>query len=270
MNPNDPQAEITRMKDGRTELGYKAEHAVDMESGAVVAVTAHGGATGDTASIQETLPAAGEAIAEQIGQAQDGDAAAVHLGGVEELVADKGYHSNEVLRASQEAAVRTYVAEPKRGRRKWEGKKAEQRAVYGNRRRVRGERGKDLLRQRGIKLERCFAHMYATGGLRRLRVRGKVNVRKKLLLQAMAYNLALLLRNIFGAGSPKALKDRVAGMLFAFLRLLDAVSIVSAEVRPKRCTHHITIQTYPAPRRPENGRFRHGLLAVLPRGRGRG
>lgn len=103
------------MKDGRTELAYKAEHAVDMETGAMVAVTAYGGATGDTKSIQETLPAAGEAMAEQIEQAQAQDAGPVHAAGVEEVVADKGYHSNEVLTSAQQAGVRTYIAEPQRG-----------------------------------------------------------------------------------------------------------------------------------------------------------
>lgn len=106
--------------------------------------------------------------------------------------------------------------------------------MYGNRRRIRGERGKSLQRQRGEVLERSFAHMYETGA-RRLQVRGQENVQKKLLLQGMAYNLAILLRKMFGAGSPKALQDRVTSSFFAFLRLLWAVSGVSVIVRlPRR------------------------------------
>ena len=149
MNPHDPEAQITRMKDGRTALAYKAEHAVDMETGAIVAVTAHGGAAGDSASIQETLPAAGEAIAEQISEPTAEGKYAVNVEGVEELVADKGYHAGPVLAAVQEAGVRTYVAEPDRGRRKWAGKQEQQAAVYANRRRIGGNRGKQLLRRRG-------------------------------------------------------------------------------------------------------------------------
>src|SRR5882724_9307510 len=89
INPHDPEAQITRMKDGRIALAYKAEHAVDMDTGAIVAVTAYGGAVGDSASIQETLPAAGEAIAEQIPEPTAEGEYAVNAEGVEELVADK-------------------------------------------------------------------------------------------------------------------------------------------------------------------------------------
>ncbi len=220
MNPHDPEAQITRMKDGRTALAYKAEHAVDMETGAIVAVTAHGGAAGDSASIQETLPAAGEAIAEQIPEPSARGEYAVNVEGVEELVADKGYHAGPVLAAVQEAGVRTYVAEPDRGRRKWAGKQEQQAAVYANRRRISGNRGKQLLRRRGELLERTFAHAYETGALRRLYVRGKANVQKKLLVQAAACNLALLLRRMIGAGTPRALRDTLAGLFLLLSRLL--------------------------------------------------
>ena len=221
VNPHDPEAEITRMKDGRTGLAYKAEHAVDMDTGAIVAVTAHGGAAGDSASIQETLPSAGEAIAEQIPQPTAAGEYAVNVEGVEELVADKGYHAGPVLAAVREAGVRTYVAEPDRGRRKWTGKREQQAAVYANRRRIGGNRGKQLLRRRGELLERTFAHAYETGALRRLYVRGKENVQKKLLVQAAACNLALLLRKMMGAGTPRALHDVVAGLFLALLRLIS-------------------------------------------------
>ena len=93
VNPHDPEAQITRMKDGRTALAYKAEHAVDMDTGAIGAVTTHGGAVGDTTSVKETLPAAGEAVAEQIAEPTASGRFKVYAKGVEELVADKGYHS---------------------------------------------------------------------------------------------------------------------------------------------------------------------------------
>jgi transposase len=229
INPHDPEAQITRMKDGRTALAYKAEHAVDMDTGAIVAVTAHGGAAGDSTSIQETLPAAGEAIADQIAKPTASGKYGVNVKGVEELVADKGYHAGPVLKVMRGIGVRTYVAEPDRGRRKWAGKREQQAAVYANRRRISGNRGKQLLRRRGELLERTFAHAYETGALRRLYVRGKRNVQKKLLVQAAACNLALLLRKMIGAGTPRALQDAVAGLFFILLRLF---SLATADCGP--------------------------------------
>ena len=130
------------------------------------------------------------------------------------MVADKGYHSNEVVLGLDELEVRTYIAEPERGPRNWHGKAAEKAAVYGNRRRIRGNRGKRLQRQRGEKIERNFAHQFDTGGLDRLYVRGKENVHKKLLIQAAACNLALLMRSVYGSGKPKAAHDRARGCHF--------------------------------------------------------
>lgn len=230
VNPHDPEAEITKLKDGRTGLSYKAEHAVDMETGAIVAVTTHGGATGDTESVQETLPAAGEAVAEQIATPTGEGKFGVNVEGIEEVVADKGYHSGEVLVQMRELKVRTYIAEPERGRRHWDGKREQQEAVYGNRRRIHGSRGKALQRKRGEKLERPFAHMYETGRMRRLHVRGKDNVHKKQLLQAAACNLALLLRQQLGAGTPRALHDLLTANLLLLFYVVDLAS--RCESRP--------------------------------------
>jgi len=230
VNPNDPEAEITRLKDGRTALAYKAEQAADMETGAIVAVSTHGGARGDTESIGETLPAAAEAVAEQIAEPTPAGKYEVNFAGVEEVVADKGYHSNEVVRDLTEWGVRSYIAEPERGRRKWEGRRAEQAAVYANRRRIRGERGKRMQAGRGERVERNFAHQFDTGGMDRLYVRGRDNVHKKLLLQAAACNLAMLLRSLYGAGKPRAAHDRRGELVFAIL-WLDSVLTALCEPR---------------------------------------
>ena len=238
VNPHDPEAEITRMKDGRTHVAYKAEQAVDFETGAIVAVTAHGGATGDTESIRETLPAAGEAVAVEIATPTAKGKYEVNAQGMQEIVTDKGYYSGAVLAEMAEWGVRSYVAEPKQGRRKWAGKGEQQAAVYANRRRIGGARGKALLRQRGERLERSFAHQFESGALRRLHVRGRNNVLKKLLLQAAACNLALLLRSLSGAGTPRALQDRVAALLFAILCTLvgrsDAYRLTGDVADPRR------------------------------------
>jgi transposase len=226
-SPSDGEAEITKLKDGRTALAYKAENAVDMETGAIVAVTTHGGAAGDTATVAETVMEAGVAVAALLTADPPEGKYAMHPGGVEEVVADKGYHSNEVAVVFAELELRTYIAEPERGARHWAGKEAEQEAVYGNRRRIRGERGKRLQRQRGEKLERNFAHQFDTGGMDRLYVRGMENVHKKLLIQAAACNLALLMRSMYGAGKPRAAHDQGLEAVFAILMFIEVITRIS-------------------------------------------
>ena len=220
---SDGEAEITKLKDGRTALAYKAENAVDMETGAIVAVTTHGGAVADTATVEATVIEAGVAVAELIDETTLEGKYEVHPGGVEEVVADKGYHSNDVAVGFGEMEVRTYIAEPERGPRNWEGKQAEKEAVYANRRRIRGERGKRLQRQRGERIERNFAHQFDTGGMDRLYVRGMDNVHKKFLIQAAACNLALLMRSMHGAGKPRAAHDRAVGAILGILAVINAV-----------------------------------------------
>jgi transposase len=202
-HPHDPDARITKMKDGRTHLAHKAEHGVDLETGAIVAVTVHEATAGDTATLPETLTTA----ADNVDTVQpDGD-------GVEEAVADKGYHSNQTLVDLEAVGIRAYLSEPTRGRRNWRGKAEARDAVYRNRRRIRGARGKRLLRQRGERLERPFAHLYRTGRLRRTHVRGHTNIRKRVLIQAGACNLALLMRTLIGVGTPRGLQGRLAALL---------------------------------------------------------
>ena len=223
ISPSDGEAEITKLKDGRTALAYKAENAVDMETGAIVAVTTHGGAAADTATVKETVIEAGIAVASLIAEKTPDGEYEVHPAGVEEVVADKGYHSNDVMVGLSQMEVRSYVAEPGRGTRNWEGKEAEKQAVYGNRRRVQGERGKRMQRQRGERIERNFAHQFDTGGLDRLYVRGLANVHKKFLIQAAACNLALLMRSRYGSGKPRAAHDRAAEAILMILAVIKAV-----------------------------------------------
>ena len=143
--------------------------------------------------------------------------------GMCEVVTDKGYHSGASLVSMREMGVRSYVSVSQQPRRNWKGKADEQAAVYANQRRVEGERGKRLLRRRGEFLERPFAHQYETGALRRVHVRGRGNVAKRVLLQAAAFNLALILRSITKAGTPKGLADLKIKLLGAFGRVLVAL-----------------------------------------------
>ena len=222
-SPADPEAEITKLKDGRTALAYKVEQAVDMETGTIVAVTTHGGAVADSATVVETLCEAGVAVAELIPVTTADGKYPVDEGGIAEVVADKGYHSNATMVELQELGLRTYVAEPDRGTRNWNGKTEERDAVYANRRRIGRERGKRFQSQRGEKIERNFAHQFDTGGMDRLYLRGRENVHKRLLLQAAACNLALLLRSLHGAGKPRAAHDLKVEGILAFLRLILAL-----------------------------------------------
>ena len=220
VNPHDPEAHITKMKDGRTHLAYKAEHAVDLETGAVVAVTVAAGDAGDTATILETLPQAGEHIAQVACATNDEKVGErVHPEGPVEAVGDKGYHSNDTLTALADAEVRSYISEPDRGQRNWKDKAEAQAAVYGNRRRIRGEHGKELLRRRGELLERSFAHAYETGGMRRVHLRGRENILKRVLIHLGGFNLSLVMRQLLGKGTPRGLQGLSADALLAFLRL---------------------------------------------------
>ena len=188
-HPWDPDAKVAKMKDGRTHLAHKAEHAVDLETGAIVAVTLQGADTGDTTTIVETAIAA----AEQIEDAQaDLDA----------------------------VGIRSYVAEPDRGRRAWSKAPEVQAPVYGNRRRMRGQRGRRLMRQRGERIERSFAHLYDTGGMRRTHLRGHENILKRLLIHAGGFNLGLVMRHLIGIGTPRGLQGRLAALIATLSVLL--------------------------------------------------
>jgi len=200
-NRHDPDAKITKMKDGRTHLAHKAEHAVDLETGATVAVTVQPADRGDTTSIGETLCEVMETLCEVAAEVERVREMP------EEVVADKGYHSNDVMRDLATMEIRSYASEPDRGRRNWTGKPRERDAVYANRRRIRGARGRRLLRKRGELLERPFAHCYETGGMRRTHLRGHEKILKRLLIHAGAGNVALLMRRLLGAGTPRALRD---------------------------------------------------------------
>ena len=209
-HPKDPDAKITKMKDGRTRLAHKAEHAVDLETGAVVGVSVQDADAGDTQTMLETLVTAAEQV----------DAVLPAGPGSAELVCDKGYHSNQTLVTLAEVEIRSYVSEPDRGRRNWRGKHVARDAVYANRRRIRGARGKRLLRRRGERLERPNAHLYATGGMRRVHLRGHGNILKRLLLQVCGLNLGLLMRQLLGVGTPRGLQGRAYALGDALLLAL--------------------------------------------------
>jgi transposase len=213
-HPHDPDAKITKMKDGRTHLAHKAEHAVDLETGAIVGVTVQDADDGDAETSIETLLTAAEQI----------EAVLPESDGLQEVVGDKGYHSNRSLVDLEAVGVRSYISEPDRGRRNWQKRPAERAAVYRNRRRIRGPRGRRLLRLRGERLERPFAHLYETGGMRRVHLRGHTNILKRLLIHTAGFNLGLLMRQLIGVRTPRALQGRLSAALAALLVVIASLS----------------------------------------------
>ena len=166
------------------------------------------------------------AVAEQVGREAElrpNDKPQVNVDGIEETVTDKGYHSGAVVQRMKAYGVRSYIPEKKqKGRRNWAGKAEEQQAVYANRRRVRGEYGKSLLRRRGELVERSFAHCYETGALRRCHLRGRDNILKRQLVHVGAFNLSLILRKLLGAGTPRELNNRIARLVVRVLLLIPS------------------------------------------------
>jgi len=206
-SPSDPDSGISKMKDGRTRLCHKAEHAVDMASGAVVAVTLHRGEAGDTSSVGATV----EKTEENLGRVEaDGKARKPR---VREAVTDKGYHSNDTLVDFADREWRTYASEPRRGRRRWKGRERERNAVYANRRRIRSPRGKRLLRKRGELLERAFTHYLDGGGMRRTHLRRHHNILKRLMVHVAGFNLGLVMRKLVGRGTPRGLAAALSCLL---------------------------------------------------------
>lgn len=204
-HPHDPDARITKMKDGSTHMAHKLEHGVDLGTTAIVGVTVQGADRGDTQSVRETLLEAATQLEQALPESD----------GVQELVLDRGYHSNDVLRDLGELEIRAYVSEPRRGRRRWADKHAERDAVYSNRRRMKSGHAQWLQRRRAEVVERSFAHTLETGGLRRVHVRRTVNVLKRALLQAATYNLGLLMRALTGVGTPRSLQGRLRALVYA-------------------------------------------------------
>ena len=187
-----------------------------------------------------TLAEAGCSVTEMAGQAARADAVGpietVSEVGVERVVADKGYHSKQALQDLAELAevgVRTVIAEPERKRQKWAGQSAAQAAVYANRRRLNTQTAKALMRRRGELIERSFAHLYDTGGMRRVHLRGKNNIAKRALIHAAAFNLSLILRQMLGVGTARQAADLVAALCFALLRLTQAENTTTCEEWPR-------------------------------------
>lgn len=231
-HPHDPDARITRMKDGRTHLAHKAEHTVDLETQAIISVHLCGADEGDTESLEGSLL---QAQVNLSAVACDEDAQRqLHDHPLREVVTDKGYHSNATVMGLERAGIRGYLSEPDRGRRKWDGDTEAQSAVYANRRRTRGHRGRALQRRRTEYNERSFAHTFETGGMRRVHLRGRDNILKRLFIHAGAANLGLILRKVIGVGTPRGLRDLVLALKSTLDSLKTALTAIATHDTTRR------------------------------------
>ena len=220
-NPHDPDAKITKMKDGTTHLAHKAEHAVDMGengNGVILAVNLCDAAVGDTATLVDTLVLTTENLAALKDDERVADKVSDDF--MDEAVLDKGYHSKQTLLDLEEMGTRSYASEPNRGRQTWDGQADAQAATYANRRRVNGDRGKELLRGRGEKLERTFAHCYETGAMRHLYLRGRENIAKRVLIHAAGCNIGIMMRVKYGLRKPRSHSGGGFALFFGLCRVL--------------------------------------------------
>ena len=225
-SPTDSDSRIAKMKDGRTHLAYKAEHAVDLVSEAIVATTVTFADKSDPQSAPVTLSLA-EANLVLAGSETE----------IAETVMDKGYHDNGLLAELAERGVRTYIPERRQKSRCWTDKPVEyEQAFRANRQRVRGNKGRQLNRWRSERCERTFAHVCETGGGRRAWVRGQTNVSKVHTLKCAAYNLGLLLRKVWGYCKPRNAKAAAVALFFAVLALLVVVAAITDRTMERTLT----------------------------------
>jgi transposase len=207
-SPTDPDARIAKMKDGTTHLAYKPEHAVDLDTGVVVAAPIHLANEGDTTTLSPTLEAAARNL-DAVGLAPSEEEPCV-------AVADKGYHSREQLKALEDGVWKTRIAEPDpaKGYLRWHGDEAARQAVYANRARLKSGIGRETMRRRGELVERSFAHVLDRGGMRRTWLRGRENVHKRYLIHVAGFNLGALMRALYGQGTPREAAEAVYALIF--------------------------------------------------------
>jgi transposase len=215
----DPGAKIAKMKDGSTHMAYKPEHAVDLDTGVIVAAPIHPADAGDTATLAPTLDEAHQNLAALGLAPTPADAC--------ELVADKGYHSREGLKDFDGGPWKTRIAEPKpcNGYLRWRGDEAARHAVYANRARLKSGVGRDAMRRRGEMVERSFAHVLDRGGMRRAWLRGRKNVHKRYLIHVAGFNLGILMRALFGQGTPREAASARNALLFVVQ--MDAALVIA-------------------------------------------
>jgi transposase len=238
-SPIDPEAKIAKLKDGRTHLAYKPEHAMDLDSGAVVAAEVHTAEQGDTATMPGTLASATEHLAAvEAAPVPDNPA---------ELVADKGYHSRAGLKELEDGPWKSRIAEPQRDEfLRWHGDGAARRAVYNNRARLLSGVARQAFKLRAELVERGFALILDRGGMRRVWLRGREKVQKRYLIHVAGYNLGLIMRLLTGAGTPRELAARASAWLGVVLTPEDGlIAVLLVAIEDQAAVLVVSIQADP-------------------------
>jgi transposase len=214
VNPHDPDAKVGRTKDGACDMVYQPEHLTDLETGAIIRAEVRTGDRGDSQELSGRVLEGCRTLAqvcedpmqEKVGRS---------------LTADEGYFSVEEVCALQGEGIRTVMGDPHGPRRNKDKQcKVTRQTLNSARRAVKSKSGKALLKRRGEHLERSFAHLLDHGGLRRATLRGAENLTKRQIAAAMAYDLSLLMRKIFGFGTPKQWAAMSPSCLVRLLRAL--------------------------------------------------
>ena len=217
VNPFDPDARIGRTKDGATDMIYKPEAVVDLDTGAIVQAQVHAGDQADHKEMATRVLEAQQSINKASGEKLDTLT-------VNTVTSDKGYYAVKELQALQEEDIRTVIADPIDNRRLDKLETDQKKAVLAARRSTKSTSGKDLLRRRGMHIERSFAHILDCGGMRRATLRGWENLNKRFKLAAAFYNLSQLMRKLFGMGTPKQLAARGRLLFLQFTYLLAVIA----------------------------------------------
>ena len=244
-SPTDPEAKITKLKDGRTVEGrwpstaYKPEHAVDLDTGAIVAAEVHLADLGDTATLPETLEAAKANLAAVDAAPTPEDPT--------ELVADKGYHSRDGLKDLEDGPWKSRIAEKKvRGVHRWHGDEEARRAVYNNRARLRSGVARQAFKLRAELCERGFALVLDRGGMRRAWLRGRENLHKRYLVHIAGYNLGLIMRLLVGAGTPREFLAGGSAYLLALVHANGAaLAILVVTTGTETAMHAVSLAPEP-------------------------
>src|SRR5215217_6733120 len=238
-SPSDPEARVAELKDGRTRLAHKPEHAVALDTGAIVAAEIHLADRGDTATLPETLEAAEANLASVEAAPTPRDPA--------ELVADKGYHSRDGLKELEDGAWKSRIAEKKvPGVSRWRGDEEARRAVYNNRARLRSGVAREAFKLRTELVERSFALTLDRGGMRRAWLRGRENLRKRYLVHVAGYNLGLIMRLLVGAGTPREFLATASAHLL-LLTTVDRAMLVTLIVATDAEAALLVISAEPEP-----------------------
>ena len=247
VNPYDPDAKIGRTKDGATDMIYKPEAVVDLDTGAIVQAQVHSGEQADHKEMATRVLEAQQNINEAAGEKFD--TLTVHT-----VTSDKGYYAVNELQALQQEDIRTVIADPIDNRRLDKLEPDQKKAVQAARRSTKSTSGKDLLRRRGMHIERSFAHILDCGGMRRTTLRGWENLNKRFKLAAAIYNLSQLMRKLFGIGTPKQLAAGGRLLFLQFTYLLAVIArIVHRNSSPRIRIWYATRENVfiPAPHRTE-------------------